>query len=76
MARNIASMSGRIGAIKDRSQVYNPHNDRWTKRWPDGKFMDQKADHEPFKGITKENPEKEESTKKVTHITQDNIPST
>ena len=38
--------------------------------------MDQKADHEPFKGITKENPEKEESTKEVTYITQDNIPST
>lgn len=63
MARNIASMSGRIGAVKDRSQVYNSHNDRWTKRWPDGKFMDQKADHEPFKGITKENPELEEETR-------------
>lgn len=63
MARNIASMSWRVWAVKDRSQVYNPHNERWTKRWPDGKFMDQKADHEPFKGVTKENPELEEETR-------------
>ena len=45
----------RQGAVKDRSQVHNPHNDRWTKRDPDtGQFIDQKADKEPFKGVRKE----------------------
>lgn len=44
----------RVGAVRDRSQVHNPHNDRWTKRGPDGQFMDQKADPEPFKCVTKE----------------------
>lgn len=45
----------RQGAVKDRSQVHNPHNDRWIKRDSDtGKFIDQKADNEPFKGVRKE----------------------
>lgn len=44
----------RIGAVRDRSQVYNPQNETWTKRGPDGKFMDQKADSKPFKGVRKE----------------------
>jgi hypothetical protein len=45
----------RHGAIKDRSQVYNDKIDRWTKRDADtGKFIDQKADGEPFKGVRKE----------------------
>ena len=44
----------RVGAVKDRSQVFNPQNDTWTKRGPDGKFMDQKADGNPFKGVRKE----------------------
>jgi len=45
----------RIGAVKDRSQVHNPQNDRWTKRDDDtGKFIDQKADDKPFKGVRKE----------------------
>lgn len=45
----------RIGAVKDRSQTYNPQNDRWVKRDSDtGRFMDQKADSEPFKGVRKE----------------------
>ena len=45
----------RNGAVRDRSQVYNPQNDRWTKRDSDtGRFMDQKADPDPFKGIRKE----------------------
>jgi len=35
-------------------QVHNPKNDRWTKRGPDGRFMDQKADRAPFKGVRKE----------------------
>lgn len=55
MAKNPPIGDGhRHGAIKERSQVYNPKTDQWTKRGPDGKFMDQKADGEPFKGIRKE----------------------
>ena len=44
----------RIGAVRDRSQVYNPQIETWTKRGPDGKFMDQKANGTPFKGVRKE----------------------
>ena len=33
----------RKGAVRDRSQVYNPVNDRWTKRDKEsGRFIDQK----------------------------------
>lgn len=45
----------RKGAVRQRDQVYNPHNDRWVKRGPDGRFMDQKADEKPFKGVRKIN---------------------
>ena len=49
----------RQGAVRDRSQTYNPANDRWTKRDTDtGRFMDQKADKTPFKGVRKEKPSK------------------
>lgn len=55
MATNPPKGDGhRNGAVRDRSQVYNPVTDHWTKRGPDGQFMDQKADHEPFKGVRKE----------------------
>lgn len=44
----------RNGAVKDRKQVHNPQNDRWVKVDTEtGKFMDQKADKKPFKGVTK-----------------------
>ena len=33
----------RQGAVKDRTQVYNPTNNLWVKRGPDGKFMDVKT---------------------------------
>lgn len=46
----------RNGSVRDRSQAYNPLNDRWVKRNADtGRFIDQKADHKPFKGVRKEN---------------------
>jgi hypothetical protein len=49
--------NARVGAAKDRSQVFNPTNQVWTKRDSDsGRFMDQKADGEPFKGVRKEKP--------------------
>ena len=56
MATNPPKGDGhRNGAVKDRSQVYNPKTDDWTKRDSDsGRFMDRKADPNPFKGVRKE----------------------
>lgn len=49
--------NARKGAVKDRSQVYNPQNDRYVKRDTDtGRFMDVKHDHEKFKGVRTEKP--------------------
>jgi hypothetical protein len=45
----------RIGSVKDRTQVHNPHNDTYIKRDTDtGRFMDVKSDGKPFKGVAKE----------------------
>lgn len=55
MAKNPPKGSGRIGAIKDRDQVYNPRIDRWIKRDGNGKFIDQKTNDTPFKGVRKNN---------------------
>ncbi len=44
----------RYGAVKNRTQVYNPHNQRWTKIDADTNLFIQKADKEPFKGVRKE----------------------
>ena len=45
----------REGAVRDRSQVYNPKAGRWVKRnTQTGKFLDQKSDDKPFKGVRKE----------------------
>lgn len=55
MATNPPKGDGpRIGAVRDRSQVLNPKTEIWTKRGPDGKFMDGKAYGIPFKGVRKE----------------------
>lgn len=55
MAKNGQTGDGhRNGAVKDRTQVYNPTTETWTKRGLDGKFMDGKSDGTPFKGVTKE----------------------
>jgi hypothetical protein len=56
MATNPPTGDGRrIGAIRKRSQVFNPTNKRWTKRDTEtGLFLDQKADDKPFKGVRKE----------------------
>lgn len=56
MAKNPPVGDGRrVGAVKDRSQVKNPINDRWTKRDAEsGRFIDQKADEKPFKGVRRE----------------------
>lgn len=56
MATNKPTGDGqRKGAVRDRSQVFNPKTENWTKRDTEtGKFMDQKADAKPFKGVRKE----------------------
>jgi len=47
--------NARKGAVRDRSQVFNPLTQNWTKRdTGNGRFMDQKQDGEPFKGVRKE----------------------
>lgn len=57
MAKNGNPNDGhREGAVKQRSQTYNPNNnERWVKRDTEtGKFIDQKSDNKPFKGVRKE----------------------
>lgn len=56
MAKNPPPGDGhRVGAVKERSQVFNPKTEHWTKRDANtGRFMDQKADTKPFKGVRKE----------------------
>ena len=56
----------RKGAVKARTQVKNPRTKAFVKRneerenSEDGKFMDNKADRNPFKGVAKE-PDKRRS---------------
>ena len=56
MATNSPTGDGhRNGAVRDRSQVQNPVNNNWTKRnTNNGRFIDQKTDGNPFKGVRKE----------------------
>lgn len=56
MARNGKTGDGhREGAVRQRSQTFNPKTERWTKRNSEtGSFMDQKGDGIPFKGVRKE----------------------
>lgn len=45
----------RNGAVKERSQTYNPTTGQWVKRDANtGRFMDVKQDGNPFKGVRKE----------------------
>ena len=59
MATNPPKNNSRKGAVKKRSQTYNPKTDNWVKRSTEtGKFMDQKtSDNKPFKGVRKEKKE-------------------
>ncbi len=45
----------RNGQVNKRSQTHNPQNDKWVKRDTEtGRFIDQKSDNKPFKGVRKE----------------------
>jgi len=47
--------NARKGAVRDRSQTFNPKTEQWVKRNSGtGKFMDVKNDGTPFKGVRKE----------------------
>jgi hypothetical protein len=56
MAKNPPKGDGqRIGAVKERSQLYNPKIEKWVKRdTGTGQFMDVKQNGDKFKGIRKE----------------------
>ena len=56
MATNPPKGDGyRKGAVRDRSQTFNPVTDQWVKRDAGtGRFMDVKQDGKPFKGVSKE----------------------
>lgn len=54
MAKNTGN-GFRRGSVDNRTQVQNPQNGNWTKRDTEtGRFMDQKQDGTPFKGVAKE----------------------
>ena len=56
MATNPPKDGSRKGAVRKRSQTYNPKTDSWVKRdTKTGRFMDVKtSDNKPFKGVRKE----------------------
>jgi len=56
MATNPPKGDGqRKGAVRERSQTYNPTTEQWVKRDSNtGRFMNVKQDGMPFKGVTKE----------------------
>jgi hypothetical protein len=56
MAKNGTSGDGhRNGAVKERSQTYNPKTEQYVKRDTNtGRYMDVKQDGTPFKGVRKE----------------------
>lgn len=56
MATNRTSGDNRRhGAVRQRSQVFNPKTEQWVKRDTNtGKFMEVKQDGTPFKGVRKE----------------------
>ena len=49
----------RKGAVKKRTQVYNPKIEKYVKRnTENGQFMDVKSDGEKFKGVSQEKKKK------------------
>ena len=53
MAKNTGD-NYRQGAVKDKSQTYNPKTETWMKRDSNGKFESGKKDGTPYKGVRKE----------------------
>lgn len=54
MAKNTGE-GFRKGSVTDRTQVHNPKTETWVKRDTNsGKFIEQKSDGTPFKGVAKE----------------------
>lgn len=54
MATNPPKGPGRVGAVRDRVQVFNPLIQKWTKIDTNTNlFIDQKVDGKPFKGVRK-----------------------
>ena len=55
MAKNGEPGAGRIGAVRDRSQVHNPRTELWVKRdLSTGRFMKAKKSGGSFKGVRRE----------------------
>jgi hypothetical protein len=56
MATNPPNGDGhRNGAVRGRSQTFNPKNERWTERdKTNGQFINVKSNDDPFKGVRKE----------------------
>ncbi|MDO9411380.1 MAG: hypothetical protein Q7T81_02240 [Pseudolabrys sp.] len=56
MATNPPKGDGhRKGAVRDRSQTYNPKTEQFVKRDSDsGRFLDVKQDGSKFKGVRRE----------------------
>lgn len=56
MATNKPKGDGhRNGAVRGRSQTFNPKTEQWVKRDSNtGRFMDVKQNGTPFKGVRKE----------------------
>lgn len=45
----------RVGAVRERSQTFNPVTEQWVKRNTEtGQFMDVNQSGDPFKGVRKE----------------------
>ena len=54
MAKNTGK-GHRHGVVDNRSQTFNPKTERFVKRNDEtGKFINQKDDNKPFKGVRKE----------------------
>lgn len=56
MATNPPRDNSRKGAVRERSQTYNPKTNSWVKRDTNtGRFMDVKtSNNKPFNGVGKE----------------------
>ena len=55
MAKNKPNNNARIGAVKNRSQTFDPKNGLWVKRDSQtGLFIDAKESGSVFKGVRKE----------------------